>query len=203
MEHGHVQHGWLTEENVRIPLLVRHPDAPRGQRITLRVSNLDLMPMLAHAVGIPLPAGLDGGVPGQAGANAEPLTFVANTDPRILAASILDGDTKLIVHCGLRSDRELYDLAADPGERHDLSQQRPERVEALEQALLRRLGVARCEDLALGSPGGEAERRDLRREELDALEALGYLNVLEGLNGLEGHGGLEPGEPREAPGNAP
>jgi arylsulfatase A-like enzyme len=197
MEHGHVQHGWLTEENVRIPLLVRHPDAPRGQRITLRVSNLDLMPMLGHAVGIPLPAGLDGGVPGQAGANAEPLTFVANTDPRILAASILDGDTKLIVHCGRRSDRELYDLAVDPGERHDLSRQRPARVEALEQALLRRLGVARCEDLALGSPGGEAERRDLRREELDALEALGYLE------GLEGHGGLEPGEPREAPGNAP
>jgi len=176
MEHGHVQHGWLTDENVRIPLLVRHPDSARGQRITLRVSNLDLLPMLGHAAGLSLPTGLDGTVPLRAtGQRAEPLLFVANTDPRILAASILDRNMKLIVHCGRRTDRELYDLAADPGERHDLSLEQPARADALEQALLRELGVARCEDLALGPPGGETERRDLGREELDALEALGYL----------------------------
>jgi len=94
-----------------------------------------------------------------------PLTFEAEFSPRLVARGVLVGDHKLI-ETHERYDGEegvsLYDLAADPGERQNLSARHPERARAL-TAQLREQHTA---------PAREAEVAP----ELDAerLRALGY-----------------------------
>ena len=186
MEHGHLQHGWLTQENLRIPLLIRHPGLRGGERHALRVSNLDLMPTLLALVGIDPPEGIDGRnlleVEGGAGGGVESATLaaVANTERKRNSASILRGDTKLIVHCQGKRRRELYDLERDPGERDDLAAERRQQADALEAELWQLLGLRGCRDLPLSAARAAeteetGETRDLAPETIEALEDLGYL----------------------------
>ncbi len=176
MEHGHLQHGWLTEENLRIPLLIRHPALRGGERLSLRVSNLDLMPTLLALAGIEPPRSIRGRNLLRHGDERVTLAGVANTEQRRQSASILHGDTKLIVHCQGSSRRELYDLAGDPGERKNLAGERREQADRLEAQLWPLLGLAGCRDLPLGSPtGASREQRNLTPEAIEALKQLGYL----------------------------
>lgn len=63
---------------------------------------------------------------------------------------------------------ELYDLAADPNEKHNLASRRPDQVEALSQA--RR---SRVEGLC--STGVALTPADLSEEDIEAMEKLGYV----------------------------
>jgi arylsulfatase len=176
MEHGHLQHGYLNEENLRIPLLIRHPKGASGERVPVRVSNLDLMPTLAALVGIETDLNLDGRNLLAAEAPDRVLISVANTEAKLRAVSILAGDSKLVVHCGKRRDRELYDLSSDPGEKINRVGETSEQADALEARLWAELGLSGCADLAIATAeGGEAETRGLAPEVIEALEELGYL----------------------------
>jgi arylsulfatase A-like enzyme len=176
MEHGHVQHGWLTEENVRVPLMIRHPGVEGGVRVEARVSHFDLLPTLAALVGLPVPPGLDGRSWLEPLPMGRSLVAVANTDDALLAASLTEGRMKLIVHCGRRQSPELYDLVADPRERSNLAADRPQQVVRLAAELWRRLDVAGCESLAMTPPGRSGDAtRGLANDQKEALEALGYL----------------------------
>ncbi len=116
MEHGRLQHGWLTEENIRIPLLIRHPDTIGGRRIHSRVTNLDLLPTLMDIAGLEGSGDLDGRSVLAGSHDDRPLLAIAHTSRTSQAASIREGSWKLIVRCGIVSDRFLYDLELDPGE---------------------------------------------------------------------------------------
>lgn len=194
MEHGHLQHGRLTEENVRIPMIVRHPAHDAPSRTGLRVSNLDLLPTLARLAGLEAPPELDGRSWLSADPKARAHLAVANTDPWILAASIVVDEKKLIVHCGDRRDRDLYDLASDPGEQHDLAQTRPELAARLEARLLEELGVARCADIAVEREGsGPGRTRGLTPFQIEVLKKLGYLDPRAGTRDARAKGGAEAG----------
>ncbi|MDP2315231.1 MAG: sulfatase-like hydrolase/transferase [Pseudomonadota bacterium] len=65
-EHGEATHGVLLYEGAtRVPLLVRPPTGTRwvpdgGAAVDLPVSLVDVMPTVLGALGVPVPAGLDG-----------------------------------------------------------------------------------------------------------------------------------------------
>ena len=138
--------GWLYEGGIREPLLIAGPGIAPGTSEQV-VMSTDLAPTLIELAG--LPPRLDLHADGQSIAD-HLLTDPSErtTQPRTLywhyphyhgstwapGAAIRDGDWKLIeqYHYGTT---ELYDLAADVGERNDLSANNPEKRDELRRKL--------------------------------------------------------------------
>ncbi len=143
-DHGSIGHGRrLYEEVVRVPLVVGRaapPAAPPAARIALPVSGIDLFPTIAELAGAVPPPGLQGTslaslLRGAPAAPASDRPLVCETI-RLNAhlKAIRRGPLKLIQSMD-ENHTELYDLAADPGERDDLSERRPEDRRGLVRAL--------------------------------------------------------------------
>jgi arylsulfatase A-like enzyme len=144
--------GFVYEGGIRVPLLVRWPGKVRaGSTSDVPVTTLDIAATLLDAAGCKPPAGhlLDGEslrpVLARSGAPAGrdlvwhyPHYSTPGSRP---AAALLAGDgptpgmEKLVSH--FEDGRlELFDLASDPGERHNLAAERPERAKALYERLI-------------------------------------------------------------------
>lgn len=181
LEHGGFEHGHsLYEELTHVPWVLWFPDRVEPARIEAPVSHLDLAPTLGGLLEFGIPAPFRGRdlIPqlrdGQV--EARPiLTEDTLWGPRleswrneghklIRAAEPTPGSVPPVAPGG-RPRPELFDLASDPGESHDLAASKPEWVERLSlelDSVQRHLGVA---------SGGTAE---LDAETLALLEALGY-----------------------------
>lgn len=185
-QHGYYHHGfYLYEEQLRIPLIVRPPKgvAWKPGRVRATVSLLDVPLSILALVGAPAdgvfhgqplplqpdsPAGAPRWVVAQrrhysSGDQAQYGRFSADT-----SLHVLRGDEELKYLRTGDGAEELYDLAADPGERHNLARDHPEQC----RRLAARLDAALA---GLASDAQPAERTevDARTEEL--LEELGYL----------------------------
>ncbi|MFM8415709.1 MAG: sulfatase-like hydrolase/transferase [Planctomycetota bacterium] len=144
--------GFVREGGIRVPLLVRWPGvvAP-GTSSDVPVTTLDIAATLLDAAGCERPAGqiVDGASLRPVLAGSGPLAardlvwhypHYSNQGGRPAAALLAgDGPTpgtdKLVEH--FEDGRlELFDLAIDPGERHDLAAERPARVEELHGRLV-------------------------------------------------------------------
>ena len=164
LEHGHVKHcRTLYDTELKTPLLLRLPGQEQGARIAGPAANLDLLPTLFDLLGLP--------AEGQ-GFEGRSLTprLVADDAPGALSfaaigplRSVNDERFKLIHDLG-KGTWEMYDLAADPGERRDVLRQERRAFTRLRDELL--AWVARTE-------GAEGLQRS--REAEERLEALGYL----------------------------
>jgi arylsulfatase A-like enzyme len=185
-EHGLMGHFFSVYDALaRVPLVVRHPALPAGQVARRPVQLIDLVPTVLEA------AGLEGaGGPG--------VSLAAASDPRpCLVTEYLDPDLSRFARFrgadvtrygrelrALRRDghkyiwasdgrEELYDLTADPAERHDLAALEPARLAAFRELHERwRAEVA-------GVPGGSAQAQaglDLDSEVAASLRALGYFD---------------------------
>ncbi|MCC7492877.1 MAG: arylsulfatase [Fimbriimonadaceae bacterium] len=132
------------EGGTRVPFLVRWPQRIRPGRSDALVSQIDLLASLAALLEVPLPAA------------AAPDSF--NVLPALLGESptgrtqlveqasslaLREGTWKFIPPRGGANGRpaELFDLAADPGEEHNLAPADPARATAM-QATLRQLREA-------------------------------------------------------------
>jgi arylsulfatase A-like enzyme len=130
--------GTFFEGGIRVPFFIRWPDRiAAGQRLSLPVHFIDVLPTLAGAAGAPLPGDrtIDG---------INLLPFVTGQGPRLphrtffwrsgSYEAVRDGDWKLQVS---RNPPHiwLFDLASDPTERTDLSRLRPDELQRL-RALL-------------------------------------------------------------------
>lgn len=145
--------GAVTEGGLRVPFLIRGPGIAAGVCSRVPVTGCDILPTLTELAGVagPLPREVEGGslVPvlrdpaGQVPVvrPREELVFhfphydLGNGGP---ATAILVGREKLVRSYETGS-RRLFDLENDPGERHDLAAQRPERVAELTARLDRYL----------------------------------------------------------------
>ncbi len=181
MQHGWLQHGQLNEENLRIPLILHHPDQGKGARTGVVVSQLDLMPTLASLARISVNADLDGRDLRRIGRDADPLLAVAYTSPQFRQASLRRGKRKLIVECGprVRSGKQaalqLYDLESDPKESINLAAVQPDAAYFLSLDLWAALGMRGCEDLKMRLPDEpDREFEGLDEAAIRQLEALGY-----------------------------
>lgn len=178
-EHGEPQHGFLLyQSTLHVPLIVSGPGVPAGAVREDPASLIDLEPTLARVFELEEPAASRDGralrweepapdVPLYA-ETFHPLTSQGWSELR----SIRLGDWKLV--SGPRS--ELYDLAGDPRELHDLGDADP--AARLADVLATMVGDDDPEEVFLTARGGsDPERRKL-------LESLGYVGGSNGSSDL-------------------
>ena len=159
--------GWLYEGGIRIPLVIRAPQAVApGSTTSAPVITTDLYPTLLELAGLPLR-------PEQHvdGVSLAPLLRggIAPTDRPLFwhyphyhgstwrpGSAIRIGDWKLVLLYDYGAV-ELYDLARDPGEAHDVSAANPAVVDQLERALgglIRETGAIVPKPRSASPPGG-------------------------------------------------
>jgi arylsulfatase A-like enzyme len=150
-DHGGYTYGHtLYDEIVRVPLIVAGPGVTAaGRAVDTPVSLIDLAPTLAALAGAALPAEAEGlslvpALQGQA-IDERPVFSEALYRVPLNQQAIRSGGYKLIVRQG-DGQVELYDLRADPAERHNLAAERPGVADALRGELER--WQARMHDLA-------------------------------------------------------
>jgi len=150
-EHGRLKHGsQLYEESIRVPLVLVGPGIPAG-RVDTVAQGIDLAPTALALLGAPVPAGLPGSdlrraAPGGPGIEAD-RAALAETSTGIAADGSMTDVQALrtrgwkLVELPRLARRELYDLDADPGERHDRAADDP-RAAALAERLAAIAAVA-------------------------------------------------------------
>jgi arylsulfatase A-like enzyme len=137
-EHGVYKHAfWLWDVLTHVPLMVHAPGA-KPLTIDMNRSQVDLAPTILDLMGVrEVPESFVGRtlVPEVYGEQApddrDPIVLDLPEDshnPDVKA--IIQGTSKLIVY-GETKRRELYDLASDPGELHDLSKTDPEKLASM------------------------------------------------------------------------
>lgn len=173
-EHGGFQHGRLTEEHVRIPLLIRHPDARAAGRTPVLFANVDLLPTVMAIAGLPPPKAIDGRNLLAVDRQPEMLASLSMTSAVEQLASLRRGQRKLILYCAPEERRELFDLGSDPLELRNLAAREVEAVRRHERELGIVLGGPPCAVLWQAMAGADPTAR-LDAESVKALKALGYL----------------------------
>ena len=125
--------GSTDEGGVRVPFLIRWPGhIPAGRRVPEIAGAIDLLPTLADLAGIPV-------------ASDKPLDGISIA-PLLLGTAKDWPERTIFSHwsgmVSARTDRfrldaagNLYDMRADPGQRHDVSDEHPELTRALTQAV--------------------------------------------------------------------
>jgi arylsulfatase A-like enzyme len=186
-EHGEATHSALVHDaTLRVPFLMKGAGLPAGAVVAAPVTTVDFAPTLLARLGLPAEA--------MAGADLTPLiggkplstsrplyaetcatwftfgwgplyTLIVAGDGTVASGGVVDGDGgeahwKVVFGRTAR----LYDLDADPGEKHDVADAHAELVEAARGQL---------QDLAQKTV--EATRRDLDDESKKKLNALAYL----------------------------
>jgi lipoteichoic acid synthase len=117
-EHGlRVHDDIMYDECMRVPLVLLDPSSGAG-RLAGPFSQLDLAPTLLERIGFEVPDGAYAGRSMFAEAKPRALYQACLTDRKCMAR--IEGAHKL-VHTFGRSPDELYDLAVDPRESHDLA----------------------------------------------------------------------------------
>jgi arylsulfatase A-like enzyme len=177
LDHGRWGH-WesnLFDEIVRVPLIIRVPNAPQGQVVYPQVHLIDLMPTILELCGCPLPDGLMGRslTPLWTGRVAEFDDEVAISEMRRdpwHRIAVRTEAFKYIWDSRRPQQPELYDLKADPFERQNVAVRFPQEVsrfQATVEAHLRRVAETTP---ALPAPALQLEDEVTRR-----LRDLGYL----------------------------
>lgn len=151
-EHGFFfQHGWFSYDDcLHVPLVLRAPGVvPRGRRVAQTVSLIDVTPTILDLVGIAPPDDVEGQTlrPFLAGEAADRPAFAQSYQGTGSVALRL-GSVKYIFRPGrgpaapppaagdeailpAEAQHELYDVAADRAEAHDLAATRPDLLTAL------------------------------------------------------------------------
>lgn len=190
---GH--NGLVYEEVVRVPLLVKYPgNEHAGRTVDDLVQLIDVYPTITDVCGVETPAATQGVSlsPPVTDRIADRTLFFEShpLEKRIYSGAVRRGDHKLLK---TRQDwywskrwrrmaerllckfdvpsRQLFDLAADPDERDDLSAERPELVDELEAEFERRrerldAAAENVTDQRLDELSDDAEKH---------LRAMGYL----------------------------
>jgi arylsulfatase A-like enzyme/tetratricopeptide (TPR) repeat protein len=177
-EHGENLHGFfIYQATLHVPLLLRGPGIPAGQRLEVTAQTVDLLPTTLELLGIPPPAAAHlagrslapalrgGGVP-ERPAYAEsliPLLHFGWSDLRMLR----EGRFKYIA----APRPELFDLKEDPRETRNLAASEPAKAEAMRAALSPYLEAER----SAAQPG--RARATVPPDLLEKLGALGYLGA--------------------------
>jgi arylsulfatase A-like enzyme len=125
-EHGSYGHSDVYDENLRIPLIMKLPNAQfAGRRIGATVTLMDLMPTVLDAIGAESPSGLDG-------RSLMPLLETPDAPfperdlyvMRLLWRGLRTPEWKFVEQLG-RDRAELFDIPGDPLEQHNLLHDHP------------------------------------------------------------------------------
>lgn len=165
-EHGGFEHGSLYEEVIAVPLLIKWPHSEwAGTTNEILGSSIDLAPTLLRHANLPtdnLP-GIDLKV------RTNDVPVFSGTIKR----AVIDGNLKASFD---HTDALwMFDLATDPGERHNLLEQNPRAAEGLENLLREQQQRARALRRKIGS---QTESKDVKLSETERqrLKAFGYID---------------------------
>lgn len=174
-DHGGWDHGFnLYDHQVHVPLLVRLPHAINGGRVVDGVVSLiDVMPTVLGLAGVEPPPGFQGHDVSMlwrrdADQGNRP-SFSTATKNRPGLYSVRTRTHKLVVDVSRRGSARLYDLAADPEERHDVAADQPDTARALMNELNRHIG--RMKERGHLQPASGAVSEEMRKR----LKSLGYV----------------------------
>jgi arylsulfatase A-like enzyme/Tfp pilus assembly protein PilF len=173
-EHGENHHGiFLYDETTHVPLLIKLPRQKKETRIEAKVALIDVAPTILKAVGLPVPAAMQG----------ESLLSLAKseasstTDRPVYSESsyghLSFGWSKLQAwrtggYLYIEApERELYDMAVDPGAARNLARQ----SKAVSDTV-----ATQVADFYRKTKGTPAEKTKMSPEQEESLRALGYLS---------------------------
>lgn len=162
-DHGESTHGlFVYQSTLRIPLVIAGPGLPERTRRFGLARSADVAPTLIARLGQALPAGLDGQdlFAGEAPREAYAESFYPMSFGWSPLRALRLGSLKYVD----APRPELYDLAGDPQETHDLSASRSQDVERLRAALLALVRTERAAAPRASDP-----------EVAERLRALGYV----------------------------
>jgi tetratricopeptide (TPR) repeat protein len=169
-DHGEEQHGILLyREAIHVPLLVKLPgNSGAGSRVAAPVQLSDIFPTVTGLLGFPAPAGVSGTslfTPRSEAAGSRPI-FGETLYPRLQLGW---SDLRSVVnerYQYIQGPRpELYDIVADPGEKHDLVKGETATAADLARALHR-------------YPQGNEKPASADQETMRRLASLGYIGTL-------------------------
>jgi arylsulfatase A len=140
--------GTVSEGGLRVPFIIRGPGIQSGACSHVRAIGEDLLPTIAALARItePLPKGMEGGSLASVLTNAGNGTVFRPREDFVVhfphydkdaigpASAIYSGDFKLI-RVYETGALQLFDIARDPGERHDLAAEMPDKAKELNQRL--------------------------------------------------------------------
>jgi arylsulfatase A-like enzyme len=192
-EHAYYfQHGvFAYEDSMRVPLVIHAPErVPAGRRVDQTVSLIDVVPTVLELAALPAAPEIEGQslMPLVRGEERENRTVFAQTYYGTGLTMLRVGGLKYVLTPaagpGARRVRgippalvtpptervELYDLAIDPGETEDESQNRPRLTASLRKELDAWLEEQRAREQTVGTPGDEPTDQGLE----ERLRALGY-----------------------------
>jgi arylsulfatase A-like enzyme len=174
-EHGAYGHGHtLYDELLHVPLLVKLPKGGRRGRVDAPVSTASLASTILGVAGAPLPAGYPAAAPLPLAAGERPAGPLFSLGlNRFEDRRAVRFEHWKYVRWDLTGREELYDLAADPGETHDLAPHAPGELIA-GRALLAGFAAQGREARRLLRLG-ESENATLDEGTLARLRALGYV----------------------------
>ena len=195
-EHQESAHGFFVyQTTLKVPLILRGPGIPPNTQLPVTVRSVDLLPTVLEMLKLDTPAGaslagrsLAGALRGREKLREEasyaesliPLLHFGWSDLR----TIREGRFKYV-----EAPRpELYDLAADPGETHDLASSQAARSASMRSALARHLEAERAWQARAPAAGAATVPPDL----LEQLGALGYLGA-----GAPGQGSSPGADPKD------
>ncbi len=164
-DHGEEQHSILLyREVMHVPLLVKLPGSlDGGQRIAAPVQLSDILPTVTAVLGIDTPKDVSGASLLDAGRKPARVIYGETLFPRLnLGWSDLHCVWDARYHYISGPRPELYDVVADPAERHDLAASDPADAARLAAALGR-------------FPKGSDRPATVDAETLKRLAALGYI----------------------------
>jgi arylsulfatase A-like enzyme len=177
-ERGGFLHTRVTEEVIRIPLIIYHPAIRKGSRTARPFSNIDILPTMATLANVPFDSSSIDGV-AMLGEYSETRAVVSTsmTDKEYRAISIQEGNLKLIVECHPKAKYSLFDLEANPDETEDLVTTQQDRASELFKKLsqISRGNPCLAMDNAVQGVSSEA---GLDAETVESLRALGYMDDL-------------------------
>ncbi len=168
-DHGEATHGvFLYDSTLRVPFLLAGPGVDAGRVVETVARGVDVLPTLLDLAGLPpLPASdgrsLRPAIEGRAMADAPTYSESLFASLNLGWAPLHSWRTRSLKLIAAPVP-ELFDLASDPHEEHDLAATRPESVTELERPLHAALAAPAPDAASTQSPDA-AER----------LRALGYL----------------------------
>jgi arylsulfatase A-like enzyme len=136
----------VYEGGVRVAMCARWPGhIPAGRTSDFQAMTMDLFPTIAEVAGAKFAHHIEGRsfLPVLTGAEREPFgrvdvyRWLESTHKEALR----QGDWKLVRDLP-GAPFELYNIAEDPGEKHDLAEREPERLAALTELMREHLGAA-------------------------------------------------------------
>lgn len=179
-EHGTYGHHQVYDTTLHVPLIIRAPGGPRGERRAEPVELIDIMPTLLHHAALDPPGSMQGRVLDlhRAYPDAADRDVIGESNWPEHQVAVRVGDTKAVLFPDVEKAAEVYDLATAPGEVTNIAGQPDGRsfLAGVKQRLTTWVADSKEWQTQYQMSPGTRDQDRLSQDERDEMEALGYID---------------------------